>query len=93
VTEQRPSVAARLLILPIRGWQLVSRWLPPRCRFYPSCSQYAVEAITTHGAVRGSGLALRRLGRCHPWHDGGLDPVPPNTRSHHRAVAVAAEES
>jgi putative membrane protein insertion efficiency factor len=93
VTAPQLSVAARALVLPIRGWQLVSRWLPPRCRYHPSCSQYAVEAITVHGALRGSVLALRRIGRCHPWHEGGLDPVPPNTRSHHRAVAVAAEES
>jgi putative membrane protein insertion efficiency factor len=89
----RPSAAARLLILPIRGWQLVSRWLPPRCRFFPSCSQYAVEAITVHGAVRGSGLAVRRVGRCHPWHDGGLDPVPPNTRSHRQRLVGVPEES
>ena len=89
----RPSTAARLLILPIRGWQSISRWLPPRCRFYPSCSQYAVEAITVHGAVRGSGLAVRRVGRCHPWHEGGVDPVPPNTRSYRRRLGGAAEES
>ena len=98
MTAQRPSVVARGLIVPIRGWQLVSRWLPPRCRFHPSCSQYAVEALNEHGAVRGSGLALRRIGRCHPWHAGGLDPVPPNTRlantrSQPQPVAVAVEES
>ena len=51
------------------------------CRFHPSCSQYALEALTVHGAGRGSWLAIRRVGRCHPWHDGGLDPVPPATRS------------
>jgi putative membrane protein insertion efficiency factor len=89
----RPSPVARLVILPIRGWQLVSRWLPPRCRFFPSCSQYAVEAITVHGAVRGGGMAVRRVGRCHPWHEGGVDPVPPNTRSLRRRFAGAAEES
>jgi putative membrane protein insertion efficiency factor len=61
----------------IRGYQLiVSPWLGPRCRFYPSCSNYALEALERHGAWRGSGLALRRIGRCHPWHPGGLDPVP-----------------
>jgi putative membrane protein insertion efficiency factor len=61
----------------IRGYQLiVSPWLGPRCRFYPSCSQYAHEALAVHGALRGSWLALRRLSRCHPWHPGGLDPVP-----------------
>jgi putative membrane protein insertion efficiency factor len=61
----------------IRGYQLiVSPWLGPRCRFHPSCSNYALEAIERHGAWRGSGLALRRLGRCHPWNPGGFDPVP-----------------
>ena len=68
----------RLLVLPIRGYQLVlSPLLGQRCRFYPSCSAYAVEALTTHGALRGSWLAGRRLLRCHPWNPGGLDPVPP----------------
>ena len=71
----------RLLVLPIRAYQLVlSPLLGPRCRFYPSCSAYALEALTTHGALRGSWLAGRRLLRCHPWNPGGLDPVPP-TRS------------
>jgi putative membrane protein insertion efficiency factor len=66
----------------IRIYQRLMAWSPPRCRFAPSCSQYALEAIGTHGAARGSWLAIRRLGRCHPWHPGGFDPVPPaNTRS------------
>lgn len=72
----RATFGARVLMLPIRAWRLVSRWLPPRCRFYPSCSAYALEALERHGAVRGSWLAVRRVGRCHPWHEGGLDPVP-----------------
>ena len=99
----RPSVAARILMLPIRAWRLLSVHLPPRCRFHPSCSQYALEALTVHGAARGSWLAVKRVGRCHPWHDGGLDPVPPaepvppagstaNVRSTLTAPAGAAEE-
>lgn len=50
------------------------------CRYHPSCSAYALEAVQVHGSIRGSWLAVRRLGRCHPWAAGGLDPVPPRTR-------------
>ncbi|MGE0012528.1 membrane protein insertion efficiency factor YidD [Parapusillimonas granuli] len=70
--------ASRLLIVLVRGYQLcISPFLGRNCRFYPSCSQYAIEALRSHGAVRGIWLAIRRLGRCHPWHPGGYDPVPP----------------
>lgn len=68
----------------IRGYQLfISPLLGPRCRFYPTCSHYALEAIDTHGALKGSWLALRRLLRCHPWSAGGVDPVPPVCCKHH----------
>lgn len=67
----------RILIGLIRVYQyLISPLLGPRCRFYPTCSHYAVEAIKVHGVARGSYLALRRVLRCHPWHPGGIDPVP-----------------
>ena len=67
-----------LLVWILRGYQLLlSPMLGQRCRFYPSCSHYAIEALHTHGAARGSWLTLRRVGRCHPWHEGGFDPVPP----------------
>lgn len=65
-----------LLLLPIRAYRLsISPWLPPACRFYPSCSVYAEGAIERHGAVKGLLYALRRLCRCHPWGGGGYDPV------------------
>lgn len=67
----------RLLQLLVRIYRLVlSPVLPPSCRFHPSCSAYALEALERHGAVRGSWLTLRRLGRCHPFCEGGVDPVP-----------------
>jgi len=66
-----------LLILPLRLYKLlISPLLPPACRFYPTCSQYAIEAIQKHGAIRGSWLAARRLVRCHPLNPGGVDLVP-----------------
>jgi uncharacterized protein len=75
--RQRPSPAARFLMLLLTGYRMfVSPLLGPRCRFYPSCSAYALEAVQVHGALRGSWLAARRLSRCHPFHAGGLDPVP-----------------
>jgi putative membrane protein insertion efficiency factor len=65
------------LVLLVRLYQrLVSPLLPPACRFYPSCSAYAVQALERHGAARGSWLTVRRLCRCHPFHPGGIDPVP-----------------
>ena len=76
------SVPVRLLRAPIHAYRLVlSPMLGPNCRFYPSCSAYALEALAEHGALRGSWLSLRRLGRCHPWHAGGYDPVPAATRT------------
>ena len=66
-----------LLVSAIRLYRLtISPLLGPRCRFYPSCSQYALEAIQKHGTIRGVALALVRVARCHPWHPGGVDLVP-----------------
>ena len=81
-----------LLLGALRVYQLyVSPMRPPTCRFYPSCSQYAVIAVTRHGALRGTWLAARRLLRCHPWNPGGVDDVPPagaGRRHHHVAPAT-----
>jgi putative membrane protein insertion efficiency factor len=68
---------ANLLRFGVRAYQVGVRPLLPRaCRFYPSCSEYAAEALARHGACRGCWLAMRRLVRCGPWHPGGYDPVP-----------------
>lgn len=65
------------LILIVRGYQLwVSPLLPAACRYYPTCSAYAIQALEKHGAMTGTWLALRRIARCHPFRPGGYDPVP-----------------
>ena len=76
------SPAAWLLALPVRGYRLVfSPWVGQGCRFQPTCSAYALEALAAHGALRGGWLAARRLLRCHPWGGSGIDNVPPAGRT------------
>jgi putative membrane protein insertion efficiency factor len=71
------TAMARMLVWLIRGYQLfISPLKPPSCRFAPTCSHYAVEAIRRFGAWKGGWLALRRILKCHPFHPGGIDPVP-----------------
>jgi len=66
----------------LRFYQLaISPLMTPSCRFHPSCSNYALEALQVHGAAKGSWLAFRRVCRCHPWHPGGVDPVPGKSNS------------
>ena len=82
-----------VLTAPIRLYQVVlSPLLGPRCRFYPSCSSYAVQAIQRHGPVRGTALACWRLLRCHPWHPGGIDPVPASLPTR-RSTRTASQEA
>lgn len=70
----------RVLILPIRFYQLcISPYFPASCRYHPTCSAYAIEALSRHGALRGTRLAVWRIVRCNPWSLGGCDPVPPAT--------------
>jgi putative membrane protein insertion efficiency factor len=89
----RTGPVARLLLLPLRFYRrFVSPFLPPSCRFYPSCSTYAVEALTRFGAARGSYLAARRLLRCGPWTMPGRDPVPETFSWRHTRPGLSIEE-
>ncbi|MDK1018565.1 MAG: membrane protein insertion efficiency factor YidD [Actinomycetota bacterium] len=75
------GIAARALLGLVRGYQkAVSPFLGQNCRYYPSCSQYTYEAVEMHGVLRGSWLGTKRIGRCHPFHEGGVDPVPALTK-------------
>ncbi len=90
------SISAALrasLLVSIAGYRrLISPLLPPACRFHPSCSHYASDAIARHGVMRGTALAARRLARCHPWCEGGIDPVPHvGTVAAHDAALTHAE--
>ncbi|MCS6944810.1 MAG: membrane protein insertion efficiency factor YidD [Sutterellaceae bacterium] len=79
----------RVLLALLRGYQvLLSPWLGGSCRYWPTCSEYAREAIERHGVLAGCWLAARRLARCHPWGAGGFDPVPEYLRGH-----VASDDS
>ncbi len=76
-SDRRRSPVGRALLAVIGFYsRAISPALPPRCRFDPTCSAYAAEAVERHGAWRGTGLAVRRLLKCAPWHPGGIDPVP-----------------
>jgi putative membrane protein insertion efficiency factor len=71
------NIGRRIALLSVSLYQkAISPYLPPRCRFYPSCSHYAAEAIRKHGVAKGGFYSLKRLSKCHPWHPGGVDQVP-----------------
>jgi putative membrane protein insertion efficiency factor len=74
------SVVAWALCVPIRGYRVVRAGCPSPCRYWPTCSAYALEAVEVHGPVRGGWLAARRVLRCHPWAGAGVDPVPEPAR-------------
>ena len=75
--QTRPGLIARALAVPVHAYRLLlSPMLGQNCRYYPSCSTYALDALHRHGAAKGAWLAVRRVARCHPWHPGGYDPVP-----------------
>jgi len=86
MTAAAPSLAARPLLAVVRSYQRLTAHRPSPCRFDPTCSTYALEALHQHGALRGSWLTVRRLSRCHPWGGYGWDPVPPRDRNPHAKV-------
>ena len=78
------SLMARIVSLPVYFYRyLISPLIPPRCRFQPTCSEFALTALQRHGALKGGWLALRRIGKCHPWGGSGFDPVPENSNCDH----------
>jgi putative membrane protein insertion efficiency factor len=82
--EKTGDTMQKIIISLIRAYQyLLSPFFGAHCRYYPTCSSYAVEAVRQHGVIKGLSLAARRIGRCHPWHEGGYDPVPHNTNKEH----------
>lgn len=75
--ESKRKAAGKLVIGLIKAYRaIVSSWMPPRCRFYPTCSQYMIQAVERFGVTRGVAMGLRRISRCHPWNEGGYDPLP-----------------
>jgi uncharacterized protein len=70
------AVLGHAVLLPVYLWRSTAALRTPRCRFHPTCSMYALDAVGAHGPLRGGVLAARRVGRCHPWNLGGIDPVP-----------------
>ena len=82
-----------LAVKLIRGYQLaISPLFPPTCRYYPTCSAYAVEAVEIHGVFKGGWLAIKRVSRCHPLHEGGFDPVPGSPLANEVAGGLATKE-
>jgi uncharacterized protein len=75
--EATGRAAVFVLKAAVRAYQvLISSWLPPTCRFYPTCSQYMIQALERFGPIKGTWMGIKRLARCHPWNEGGYDPLP-----------------
>jgi len=92
--QNGPTPGARVVMGLIRGYQIaLSPFMGGSCRFHPSCSRYGMEAVAEHGAVRGSWMAAKRVGRCHPWREGGYDPVPLLDDSRRTSDEPEADES
>lgn len=94
MTARGPGRPARLAIAVVNGYRyMISPLRPPTCRFMPTCSQYAVDALAEYGLIRGSWLAAVRLGKCGPWHRGGWDPIPERSGAGNGALPAGCSEA
>jgi putative membrane protein insertion efficiency factor len=91
--RQLTTVSRETVLLPVHAWRVVSRLLPPRCKYHPSCSQYCLDAVRSRGLLIGTALSAWRVLRCNPWSLGGVDPVPPRRGANSRIPCTCTDST